>query len=66
MEKEFPVLYDKKEECSGCTACYSICSQGAISMVEDNEGFLYPVIDEEKCVSCYMCLKVCPFTDKVK
>ncbi|MFQ9664923.1 4Fe-4S binding protein [uncultured Faecalibacterium sp.] len=30
-------------------------------MVEDEEGFEYPVIDETKCVRCYMCLKVCPF-----
>ncbi len=30
-------------------------------MVEDEEGFEYPQIDESKCVRCYQCLKVCPF-----
>lgn len=59
--KEFPVLYESKEECSGCTACYAICTRDAISMLEDEEGFKYPEVDESKCVRCYMCLKVCPF-----
>ncbi|MGN1126516.1 MAG: 4Fe-4S binding protein [Ruminococcus sp.] len=35
MTKEIPVLYSKKEECCGCTACYSVCPQSAISMVAD-------------------------------
>ncbi|MGN1139139.1 MAG: 4Fe-4S dicluster domain-containing protein [Ruminococcus sp.] len=61
MNKELPILYTKKEECCGCTACYSICPKGAISMVEDSEGFLYPSVDENKCVCCYSCLKVCAF-----
>lgn len=44
--KEIPVLYKRKEECCGCTACYAICPIEAISMVEDEEGFEYPQIDE--------------------
>ena len=47
--KEVPVLYKRKEECCGCTACYAICPKEAISMVEDEEGFEYPKIDENKC-----------------
>ena len=50
MEREIPVLYKRKEECCGCTACYAICSKEDISMLEDEEGFGYPVIDESKCV----------------
>ena len=42
MEREIPVLYKRKEECCGCTACYAICPKEAISMVEDEEGFEYP------------------------
>lgn len=60
MQKELPVLYEKKALCCGCTACFAICPQEAISMVEDDEGFEYPVINENKCISCYLCLKVCP------
>ena len=55
-----PVLYERKEECCGCTACYAICPNDAISMVEDEEGFEYPQIDESKCVRCCQCIKVCP------
>lgn len=29
----------KKEDCCGCTACKSICEQGAISMQADEQGF---------------------------
>ena len=42
MEREIPVLYNRKEECCGCTACCAICPKEAISMVEDEEGFEYP------------------------
>ena len=31
-----------------------------VPMVEDEEGFEYPKIDENKCVHCYQCIKVCP------
>ena len=58
--RERPVLYKRKEECCGCTTCCAICVKGAISMVEDEEGFEYPQIDESKCVRCYQCIKVCP------
>ena len=29
-------------------------------MLEDEEGFLYPKVDESLCISCDLCLKVCP------
>ena len=50
-----------KYECCGCTACEQICTKGAISMVCDNEGFSYPVIDKDLCVNCGLCEKVCSF-----
>ena len=54
MDRKIPVLFKEKKECCGCTACYAICSQMAISMIEDEEGFEYPQIDEKK---------VCPFKE---
>lgn len=46
--------------CTGCHACYSICPTHAISMQPDKEGFLHPVVDEQKCVHCGLCEQVCP------
>lgn len=55
--------FDTKDiySCFGCNACRDICPTSAIIMVEDKEGFKYPVIDEEKCIHCNMCRKVCPY-----
>lgn len=30
--RELPVLYKRKEECCGCTACYAICPKDAIRL----------------------------------
>lgn len=49
-----------KDECTGCTACYNTCPHSAISFKEDDRGFLYPCIDETRCVDCGLCRKVCP------
>lgn len=53
-------LFEKAEQCCGCTACLNICPKQAISMLEDQKGFLYPKIDGSKCVECGLCQKVCP------
>ena len=60
MERTVPVLYEEKSLCCGCTACFAICPKSAITMVEDDEGFDYPIINEAQCIRCYMCIKVCP------
>ena len=51
--------YDKKD-CNGCGMCALICPKGAITMMEDSEGFFYPVIDKKKCIHCNLCEKRCP------
>ena len=87
--KPLPDLYEYKELCCGCSACFAICPMssiesnilvkykflkssireesfkytGAITMLPDEEGFLYPVVDAEKCIRCYKCLSVCPYKE---
>jgi len=50
-----------KSECCGCTACANKCPKHCIEMKEDEEGFLYPVIDLSQCIECGLCEIVCPF-----
>lgn len=47
------------KNCCGCTACESICPQHCIEMKKDEEGFLYPVVEKDKCIKCELCQKVC-------
>lgn len=49
--------YDK---CCGCSVCESICPKHCITMVPNNEGFLYPKINKENCIECQLCIKTCP------
>lgn len=56
----------KKENCTGCHACYNVCPKNCISMNFDEEGFLYPSVDLEKCVECGVCEKVCPIIHTVE
>ena len=51
-------------ECAGCRTCEKLCPKQAISMIENEEGFLIPKIDEKKCVSCGICLQKCPQLSK--
>lgn len=59
--RSIPVLYLKRENCCGCSACYAVCSSNAIRMEPDEEGFLYPIVDADKCIGCNLCLSVCAF-----
>lgn len=61
-------MIDKLEEaqCTGCSACISICPRECISMHEHEiDGFLYPKIDETHCIKCDLCEKVCPSINEV-
>lgn len=46
--------------CTGCQACVFTCKKECISLREDKAGFLYPVVDLNKCVDCSQCVKKCP------
>ena len=53
-----------RADCCGCSACGQICGHNAITMHRDDEGFIYPKVNESKCVDCALCVKVCPITNK--
>lgn len=53
-------IFERKEDCCGCTACYNVCPKEAIKIEPDREGFLYPKIDQSLCIDCQLCKKVCP------
>ena len=50
----------EESKCSGCTACFNICPKNAITMIENKDGFKYPVIAQDKCINCGLCKKTCP------
>lgn len=50
----------RKEDCVGCNACVQRCPTSCISMKEDEQGFLYPIVDTNRCINCHLCEKVCP------
>ena len=47
-------------DCSGCSACANICPVDAIKIEENDFYEMHPVIDNNKCINCQKCKKVCP------
>jgi coenzyme F420-reducing hydrogenase beta subunit len=54
------------KKCFGCMACYNICPVNAIKIIEDEEGFLRPKIQEDKCIGCKKCTSVCAAIEDVE
>ena len=48
------------KDCVGCRSCELTCPNKCITIEENEEGFLYPVVYEKDCVQCGMCLRKCP------
>lgn len=55
----------EKNMCAGCMACVDACSRNAIE-IKDEICYLNAVIDEEKCVQCNQCYRVCQVQHKPK
>ncbi|MBQ8170530.1 MAG: polysaccharide pyruvyl transferase family protein [Oscillospiraceae bacterium] len=47
-------------KCTGCGCCANICAFDAIQMKADEDGFYRPVINEDSCKDCGLCLDRCP------
>lgn len=44
--------------CAGCMACTDICPKNAIT-IKDSLRFYNAIIDEQKCINCNLCHKIC-------
>ena len=49
----------KLDKCNGCYACVEKCPKSAIKVVDTMES-VNAVIDEDVCINCHLCEKVCP------
>lgn len=49
----------RKEDCTGCSACFDICPTKAIELETDIEGFWYPKVNLNLCTDCGLCEKTC-------
>lgn len=48
-----------KRNCTSCQMCAAVCPKDAISISLDADGFYRPVVDDDRCVDCGICAKVC-------
>lgn len=55
----------KADDCFGCLACVNICPKKCIDIAYDNQGFIIPNIDENICINCNRCIKVCPVNNNI-
>lgn len=56
----------RKDNCSGCSACFNICPKNCITMQMDKEGFLYPKVNETECINCGLCERSCPIINPIQ
>lgn len=58
-------LFHNKNRCCACGACAAICPKGAITLQPDEDGVNYPRVNEEKCIHCDLCDKVCAYQNQM-
>lgn len=63
--KNSKAVLAKRVQCTGCMACHDVCRHEAIRIVEKN-CMPYVVVNEDKCVGCGLCQKVCPVVSPVR
>ncbi len=48
-----------KNDCTACSACVYSCPKGAISLQRNELGTKIAVVNEDACINCGKCVKVC-------
>ena len=59
------ILFQDKKDCCGCGACMNACPKAAIQMREDEQGFVFPTIDDTLCIECGACTKACLYQNSI-
>jgi len=44
-------IQPNENNCCGCRSCENVCPKGAINVLPDKKGFLYPNIDKDSCIT---------------
>lgn len=50
----------ERAKCTGCGACAATCPCQCIAMKLDESGFPRPAVDEQVCLDCKRCVRICP------
>lgn len=60
MENKLLPRLSADNECTGCMACVNACEKGALSIVQNTEGYYRPSLEATICIGCRLCEKSCP------
>lgn len=52
-------ITSSKNACTGCGACVYLCPTKAIEYALNDDGFFEAFVDQDKCINCSKCKKVC-------
>lgn len=53
------------DNCTGCMACLNVCPKNAISCVENENGFIVPLVNKDLCINCGLCEKTCVLNNEI-
>lgn len=64
LDRSFQIIPSINEsKCVGCGRCYISCFDGSHQAIEWDYENRKPIILEDHCVGCHLCLNVCPVQD---
>ena len=54
-----------QDKCVGCKNCSAVCKSDCITFKYKDSGFYYPIVDNNSCVECGVCIRTCPLLNKI-